>query len=507
MNRFVLRSFPAILLLVVANIAPGASYDGRLTINVADEKTGKPLPVRMELRNSHGKPVRVRPEGAVVLDNYLVFDGSVTLELKKGNYEFFLEAGPEFQTRQGHFAIERHAEDSTDVLLTRRVNMQNEGWWAADLDVSQELEVMPLLMRAAGLDFVPVTVAVNLRGKCHEARLSGNEPVSTLSPPLFGPWAAVDYQRGGGLLLIANESHFPVCGTGADESSLAVMQSASERGDRVIALSPFAWDLPLWIAAGKLDAVQIIHRHALVDKVINDEDWGYQRDKKLFPGAMGNGRWSEAIYHHLLNCGLRIPPAAGSGSGTTGNPVGTNRVYAYSAGNFSRDAWFAALRAGQVMVTNGPLLRTKVEGNPPGHVFKLGTGESHEFQVALSLTFYEKAAVEYLEIIKNSEVVHQIRLQDLAQNQGRLPPLRFDASGWFAVRAMTSNTKNYQFATTGPYYVQAGYQRRVSHRSVQFFLDWLDAAERAFAGNSPILAEIATARLFWLALLDKSNVE
>ena len=33
------------------------------------------------------------------------------------------------------------------------------------------------------------------------------------------------------------------------------------------------------------------------------------------------------MYYHVLNCGLRIPPVAGSGSGTNDNPVGTNRVY------------------------------------------------------------------------------------------------------------------------------------------------------------------------------------
>lgn len=496
---------PILLALILANPSRAASYDGMLTVNVADEKTGQPLSVRMELHNSHGKPVRVRPKGAIVLDGYLVFDGSTTLELKKGHYQFFIEAGPEYQTRQGHFKIERHAEDSTDVMLTRRVNMRNEGWWAADLDVSQDLDEMPLLMRAAGLDYVPVTVAENVRGKCSEMKLRGREIVSALSPPLFGPWAALDYRRGGGLLLIANESPFPVCGTGANESSLAVLQSANEVGDQIIALSPFAWDLPLWVASGKLDAIQIIHRHALIDKVIDNEDWGYPRNKKLYPGAMGNGHWSEAIYHHLLNCGLCIPPAAGSGSGTNGNPVGTNRVYAYCEGEFSRDAWFSALRAGQVMVTNGPLLRTKVEGNPPGHEFQLGAGKMREFQIALSLTFYEKAAVEYLEILKNGEVIHQIRLRDLANNQGRLPVLSFDSSGWFVVRAMTNNTKNYQFATTGPYYVLSDYQPRVSRRSVQFFLDWLNAAEKEFSDNETVLDEIASARTFWMDLLDKAN--
>ena len=136
------------LAVALAEPSQAASYDGVLTINVVDELTTKPLAARMELRNSHGKPVRLHPKDTIVLDDYFVFDGSITLKVKQGTYQFFIEAGPEFQTWQGHFTIERHAEDSKDVVLTRRVNMQNEGWWAADLDVSQKLESMPLLMRS-----------------------------------------------------------------------------------------------------------------------------------------------------------------------------------------------------------------------------------------------------------------------------------------------------------------------------------------------------------------------
>ena len=45
------------------------------------------------------------------------------------------------------------------------------------------------------------------------------------------------------------------------------------------------------------------------------------------------------------------------------------------------------------------------------------------------------------------------------------------------MRAVTSNAKNYQFASSGPYYVERGGRPRVSRASVQFFLDWIDAAE------------------------------
>jgi hypothetical protein len=483
-----------------------ARFDGVLTINVTEEGTGHPLAVRMELLKS-GRPVRIRPEGAIVVDGYLVFDGTVTLELKQGNYEFNLDAGPEFQTRAGHFSIERHAEDQTDVTMTRRVNMRAEGWWAGDLDVALRFDDMPLLMRAAAVDFVPVTVAENDRGKCRSLKQSPNAAISEISPPLFGPWTSIDNRAGSGLLYVGGDVRPDICELPVSESTLAALTATSETKTRTIALNASAWALPIWIASGKLDAVAIMDRSGLVSKVNEKNTEGYPRDKKFYPGAVGSGRWNEAIYLHLLNAGIRIAPAAGSGSGKNGNAIGTNRVYAYCGEQMHMNGWLDALKAGQVMVTNGPLLRTTVEGHPPGHVFELGTGEQRDFQFALSLSFYEKAAVEYLEILKNGEVIHQVRLRDLAENKGRLPTVPFAESGWFAVRAMTGNNEVYQYATTGPYYVEVAGKPRISKRSVQFFLDWLAAAQGQFQDNVTMTKDIAAARTFWEEQLTNANAE
>jgi len=472
--------------------ALAARYDGKLTIVAIDEQTGNRIPVRMELRDGRDRPVRVKSDAIVSYGDSFVFDGEVTLELRKGPYTFLIEAGPEYETRPGSFTIERRAEDDTEVVLKRRVDMQAEGWWAGDLDVRQSRRNLPLLMRATGVDFVPTFDRENIRGKCQKAKLPVETPIASV--------VSIDNRRGGGLLFLNAKEPIDVCRWKADESSMSLLSEASEAGAEVAALTPDAWDLPLWIASGKLDAIQIIHRDA---KGVS----GRPRDKTFFPGKMGSGRWSEAIYHHVLNCGLRIPPTAGSGSGTNKNPVGANRAYVHCGDEFSPENWFAGLRSGQVMVTNGPLLRTQVEGHPPGQQFDLEEGETREFEIALSLTFYELSPVEYLEIIKNGRVEYEIRLDELVKQKGRLPPVKFDASGWFAVRARTSRSETYQFATTGPYYVESNYERRISRQSVQFFLDWLDESKEKFAANENVLADIEAARPFWEDLLMKANAE
>jgi hypothetical protein len=81
--------------------------------------------------------------------------------------------------------------------------------------------------------------------------------------------------------------------------------------------------------------------------------------------------------------------------------------------------------------------------------------------------------VEYLEIVKNDEVIKRVRLSDYARRRGMLPPITFKRSGWMLIRAVSSHSKTYRFATTGPYYVKIGSRNRVSKSSAQFFANWV----------------------------------
>jgi hypothetical protein len=109
----------------------------------------------------------------------------------------------------------------------------------------------------------------------------------------------------------------------------------------------------------------------------------------------------------------------------------------------------------------------------------------------------------------------EVRLADFDKTGGRLPPVVFDASGWFLVRAVTTNAHTYQLASSGPYYVEKDGGPRVSRKSVQFFLDWIDArtaqlrtlGEIDEPARAALLAEQASARRFFEELLAKANAE
>jgi hypothetical protein len=251
--------------------------------------------------------------------------------------------------------------------------------------------------------------------------------------------------------------------------------------------------------------------------MLDNEAWGKPRDKALFPSPHGNGRWSQHIYYQLLNCGLRIPPSAGSASGVLPNPVGYNRVYVHCEGELTWDAWWQNLRRGRVVVTNGPLLRPRVfgpgaeqEGALPGHVFTAEKGQSLELNIELSLS--TRDPIDYLEIIQDGRKVHEVRLDQWVQQGGNLPPVKFDRSGWFLIRAVTNNPKTYRFASTGPYYAEIGYERRISKSAAQFFSDWVrERAARLKLDNPEQKAEVLEhhrrARDYWQKKLNDANAE
>ncbi|MFM9068261.1 MAG: CehA/McbA family metallohydrolase, partial [Planctomycetota bacterium] len=216
------------------------------------------------------------------------------------------------------------------------------------------------------------------------------------------------------------------------------------------------------------------------------------------------------IYYHLLNCGLRLPPTAGSGSGEAPNPVGYNRVYVHCGDDFTWEKWWEGLRAGRVLVTNGPLLRPLVNEQLPGYIFQAYAGEKLELNVALNLSMREK--IEYLEVVKNGRVVHEARLDDWIKKEGRLPLVEFEESGWMLVRAVTNNPQTMRYAMSAPYYVQFGDRPRISRKSAQFFLDWCQERIQQLEATrgedvSSVLRYHEAAREYWSKLVANATTD
>ena len=486
-----------------------AGPGGVLKLEVVDRDTKQPLACRMHLTNAAKKALKA-PKVPFYHDHF-VFDGSIAIKLPKGEYDFDIERGPEYLVRHGHFTMDDFSDDTQTVDLGRFVNMAADGWWSGDLDVQRPAKDLQLLMRADDLHFVQLVTWPGGKSLLAKSILKG--PVVQFDETYFLHLAAGVDARAGGQLLFFNTAE-PLDLAGAD-SEFPPQQASIETAKRqtgawVDARNAFGWDLPIWIASGGLDSIELAGSHLGRKSAAANESGGKPRDKLLFPDPTGVGRWNERIYYHLLNCGLHVVPTAGSGSGTAANPLGYNRMYVHVDGPISYDKWWDGARAGRVVVTNGPIIRPNVEGELPGHVFHAPEGSRVELEVGLSLSTRDPVA--YLEIIKDGTLAQQYRLDEWAQMGGKLPPLVFDESGWFVIRAVADVPSTYRFASTAPYYVEIGGQPRISRSSVQFFVDWL--AERTAAVEARVSDERQRkavlqfhekAHKFWQDLLARSN--
>jgi hypothetical protein len=506
----------AALWLAAAGALAAANL-GQLEFRAIDKASGKPIAARMHLKDAAGKPVK--PPQAPFWRDHFVFDGTITLELPPANYTFELECGPEYKLATGNFRIQRDSSDTKLVEMERFVDMKKEGWWSGDLHIHRPLADIELLMRAEDLHVGPVITWWNNRNLWKDQPLPEKLLVQFDGNRFYHLMAGEDEREGGALLYFNLASPLPVAGSQREYPSPVkfLEQARQTPGVHVDIEKPFWWDVPVWVAIGGVDSIGLANNHQNRDGMLDNEAWGKPRDTKRFPSPHGNGRWTHEIYYQLLNCGLRIPPSAGGASGVLPNPVGYNRVYVHCGKELTWDAWWENLRRGQVVVTNGPLLRPRVhgagapkEGALPGHVFKADQGQTIDLEIALNLSTRDK--IDYLEIIQDGQRIHEVRLDQWAKANGKLPHVTFTKSGWMLVRAVTNNDKTYRFASTGPYYAEIGYDRRVSKKAAQFFLDWVQERAGRIKLDDPaqreeVIAYHRQARDFWQKKVEQANAE
>ena len=505
----------------------GKPSEGKLELLVSDEATGQPVACRVHLQSAAGlaKKVLKMP----FWNDHFVCPGNVLLKLPKGQYTFVIERGPEYVDCAGYFTIEGFASDSKAVTLKRAANMAAEGWWSGDLRLYRSAKDIELLMQAEDLHVAPLVTWTNKMSEWSTEQFPAKKIVPFDTDRFYDVTAGEDQRPTAGLLYFRLERPLDFASAGAEPppTPLQILDAAHAQTQAWADLAePLSPDLPLYLALGRIDSFELAHdeMHRAVGSrgaaglgpasdlnPANPTTPGVNRGKKPISKPKLNAheiaRITQETYFHLLNCGFRIPPSAGSGSGVAPNPVGYNRMYVYlDRGALDYDEWWEGFRRGRVTVTNGPLIRPLANRRPPGQVFQLERGEL-EIDVAMNMAIREK--VTYLQVIQHNlpRVPQNVRLEDWAKN-GHFPPLRVDGSGWFLVRVATDVAETYRFAASGPWYVEAeGGKQFISRKSVQFFLDMLngraDEVEGADAGHQwqAVAAAFAQACKFWEDLL------
>jgi hypothetical protein len=472
---------------------------GQVHLTVMDASTRQPMPARVHLRDAAGNPQRA---GALPFwHDHFVCEGQVTLDLAAGNYSFEVERGPEFSQAKGSFHVVGNETARITATLKRMANLAAEGWWSGETHVHRPTQSAELLMRAEDLHVAQFITWWNRTNPWTNAPLPRQLPVPFDGNRFYHHLSGEDERDGGALLYMDLSPPLEItAGARHHPSSLTYAKQARERGAGWIdAEKPFWWDFPLWVAHGVADTVGIANNHLHRGGVMDSEAWGRPRDRAAYSGPQGNGRYTQAIYYHALNCGLRLPPSAGSASGVLPNPVGYNRAYVHVEGDFSYEQWRESLKAGRSFVSNGPLLRCRADGQLPGHVFK----SEQPFEVRIEGRLDSRDPIDTVELVCNGST-ERIRL-----------PHRFTMheSGWFLVRAVADLTNTFRFASTAPWYVEiAGRPMKPRADSVQFFLDWsrermakLDALIEVNASQkAELLQPWREAESFWIGKLSNT---
>ncbi|MEN6404877.1 MAG: hypothetical protein ABFC77_00245 [Thermoguttaceae bacterium] len=490
-------------------VGPVWASTGRFELTVVDKATGRPIDCRMHIIGSKNRPFK--PDKAVSYHDHFIVPGKIVLKIPVGEYGFVIERGPEYLEQGGHFTIQHFADDVQRIELQRFVDMAAMGWWSGDLDVRRPARHIELLMRAEDLHVAEVLAWRNDRTMKLPSPMP-KDPVVRFDRDRYYQLLAGAWIRPGTELLLLNRSNPLKLPTAEGDwpSAMEFLPDARRGGDLwVDATQPCWWDLPMLVAAGQVDSIQVAHRRLCRDSSSSDEGGGRPRKLAEYPSPLGNAQWSQFLYFQLLECGLRIPPSAGSGSGDSPNPVGYNRVYVHVDEPFDYKGWWQSFREGHVFVTNGPLITPMVGGELPGHVFQSGTGESIELAIDLGLSTREK--IRNIEILRNGKVDVSVPYETYSRS-GQLPKIRFDRSGWLAIRVVTENPKTYRFAMTGPYYVEIGGKPRISRRAAQFMLDWANQRMQQIEIEDPerkkaVLEWHRRAQKFWTDVLSKANAD
>lgn len=500
----------AICLALLAGNGPRATAadTGTVNIEVVDE-TGQRLPCRVHLNDKTGKPQR-GGELPFFRDHFSC-PGRASLQLPAGTYSFEIERGPEYGRQSGTLEAVPSEVKTYAIRLRRVADLAAEGWYSGDLHVHRSPEDIELLMRAEDLHVAPVITWWNDRNAWAGRPLPESPLVKFDGNRFYHLMAGEDEREGGALMYFNHHEPLPIAGSSREyPSPVKFVELARQRqGIWIDVEKPFWWDVPVWLAGGQVDSIGLANNHMCRSTMYATEAWGKPRDAKRLPPPLGNGYWTQEIYYHVLNCGLRIPPSAGSASGVLPNPLGYDRVYVHVGESLSYQKWWEGLKTGRSFVTNGPLLVCRADGHLPGHVFSAGGAD--EIKIAIDFSLTAADAVPAVELIKNGRVEAAVP-PPVSGKAGSLA-VTFDKSGWFLIRAISGNQRTFRFASTAPYYVEIGAsRRRVSKRSARFFLDWVNERAKRVALKLQDPAKLAEvlgyherAKAFWQGKLSDAN--
>jgi hypothetical protein len=352
--------------------------------------------------------------------------------LPAGRYEVSIRRGTEHELLAEKVEVREGRTTSLDPLVARWTDMRARGWWSGEghmhSRVTGDREAANILDWAVAAD-------VHLVNVLH----MGNYDATWFEQRGFGPdfrfgrgdYVVVPGQEdprswGGHVVgqnvpeLFRDESRYlsyrwvmgRIRESGGVVGAAHVLSKASIQGDRIAALYG-----PL----GLVDYFEVLQ-----------------------VGKLDTDLWFDA-----LDMGMRLAPGSGTDIPWHGS-IGEGRMYANLGGEaFSPEAWYAAVRAGRVFVSNGPMIALEVEGKGPGEELALEADRKVRVR-ARAWSRGGSQSLSSLELVARSAVVGQARPAPGVAEASLSLELPSAGGVWVLVRARTTDGG---LAVSSPVYI------------------------------------------------------
>lgn len=224
--------------------------------------------------------------------------------------------------------------------------------------------------------------------------------------------------------------------------------------------------------------------------------------------VMGSGyEASRRLWYRLLNCGLRIPAAAGTDvflNRINSYPPGWGRCYVKLTNELSYAAWMHGQKAGRSFVTTGPMLDWTADSREPGDTLRLDGPRNIRVRARASSQF----PIKSLELIVNGAVVPTSAATNKAGELMLDHELNLDRAGWLAVRCLSASASAWPGPMLGahsnPIYIEMPGQPFDARADAEYFLAWIDRLDadlkkrdRIPTGLEHVQQQLADARAFY----------
>lgn len=450
---------------------------GTLRLSVAEKQTGRPLTARLSIQQQGRK--YLAPPGSLyrVQSNGLLHfyaAGHAQATVPAGKYVLRAFRGLEYRP------LERQIELAPGQILNVKLELDRwndpaaRSWYSGESHIHANYgyghwyntpETMRLQLEGEGLKVANFMVANSDGDGVFDREFFRGTPDPLSSPETVLYWSEEFRATLWGHMTLLNLNRLvePVftgfqdttnpwdTPTNADIADATHLQEghvnfthpASGSGDPFLGAYA-AKSIPVDVALGKIDSLDI--------------NWGES---------------TILLWYRLLNCGFRLPAAAGTDcflNRIRSRLPGSDRAYVQIDEGFSYTAWIRNLKAGRAFVTSGPLLEFQVDGKSLGENIQLFVPGTVPVQASAS----SQSPLDRAELVYNGAIIGRgkVSTDRLTATLEQTTPI--DQTGWVCFRAYAQDGT---LAHTSPIYVTVAGKPTVSRDDAQYFLQWIDRLE------------------------------